>query len=77
MRNIVALKALTNYSFYGFLIQYIERELRCNDLDIIENCMNLLERKTSALHETIRQKKMSCMSARLATLQLARIEDIN
>jgi dTDP-4-amino-4,6-dideoxygalactose transaminase len=76
--NILAMKVFSNHYFYGFIRNYLEDKLNRTDLEILTNCVRLSrERTTENLNSTINIAKMPLLCAKMARIQLQRIDEFN
>jgi len=77
-KNIVSMKFFSKALLYSFISGHLENELNKADREILSNCLKLLNNRTDvALHTTIMLTKMPTLSARMAQIQLKKIEELN
>jgi dTDP-4-amino-4,6-dideoxygalactose transaminase len=77
IKNMVAMKVFSNQSFYGFIRDYLERRLNRTDKQILFNCLRLSNEDSKNLYPTIKLAKLPSLSAKIARLQLKKVDDLN
>ena len=78
VRNIVAMKVFSNPDLYTFIRDRLEENLNTTDEKISENCKKLLcQERSSNLHPTIKLARMPAFSAKIARIQLKKLDELN
>lgn len=78
LRNVIAMKFFSNPHLYALIRDKIEEKTNKTDEEILENCINLMQqRDPNYLHPTIKLAKMPLGSAKMARLQLKKLDNLN
>ena len=78
LRNVIAMKFFSTPRLYVLIRDRIEEETNKTDEEILENCINLMQqRDPNYLHPTIKLAKMPLGSAKMARLQLKKLDNLN
>lgn len=78
LRNIVGMRVFSNPYLYPLVRDYVEEDVNKTDAKIFENCVNLARRKDNInLHHTVRLEQMPAFCARIARIQLRKLDEIN
>jgi len=78
MRNVIAMKFFSNPISYDIVKGLVEGELNKSDLEVMKNCIALMSRQDESFtNKTIEPMKMPSFSAKMARMQLRKIDDLN
>ena len=77
LRNILAMKLFQSGHLYSFVRDFVDVNLEKNDQSILENCLKLFQCNGTELNPTLTPGKMPKCSAKVARIQLKRIELFN
>ena len=78
VRNIIAMKTLSNQSLYRKMRGRVDESLLRGDEAIVENCINSAQQGPSAeLNPTVKMAKMPAVSAEIARIQLRKLDNLN
>lgn len=78
VKNIVAMKLFSNPNLYTFIRDHLEENLNTTDKKISENCIKLLcQEHNTNFHPTIKLARMPAFSAKIAGIQLKKLDEIN
>lgn len=79
MRNIIAMKIFSNPMAYNNIIRkLVESEIDKNESKIVKNCIDFITKQyLTATNETIRLMRMPPLSAKMARMQLKKIDYLN
>jgi dTDP-4-amino-4,6-dideoxygalactose transaminase len=77
-KNIAAMKLFSNPMLFTFIRDYLEDDLKAMDREILENCLNLrCQEHNTKLHPTIELMRMPVSSAKIARMQLKKLDEFN
>jgi dTDP-4-amino-4,6-dideoxygalactose transaminase len=77
-RNILAMKFFSSSTYYKIIKKIVEDELNKSDSEIVKNCITLMTKQSNDVaSKTIKLMKMPSSSARMARMQLRKIDDLN
>lgn len=77
IRNIVAMKTLSNSRLYPLAKAQVEENIKNTDSMIVQNCLALLKSELNPLFPTIKPARMPNLSAAIVCKQLARLDEFN
>ncbi len=78
IRNIIAMKFFSNPISYNIVKELVEGELNKSDLEVVKNCIALITRQDeSYTNKTTEPMKMPSLSAKMARMQLRKLDDLN
>jgi len=78
IRNIIAMKFFSNPISYNIVKELVEGELNKSDLEVMKNCIALMTRQDeSYTNKTTEPMKMPSLSAKMARMQLRKLDDLN
>jgi dTDP-4-amino-4,6-dideoxygalactose transaminase len=78
IRNLVAMKFFSDPTLYGIIRELVENELNKVDLKIVKNCIALMTNQCcESTNKTIELMKIPSLSAKVARMQLKRIDNFN
>jgi len=78
LRNIIGMRVFSNPYLYPLIRNYVKEDVSKTDAKIFENCGNLACRKDNTnLHHTVRLEKMPAFCAKIARIQLRKLDKIN
>lgn len=78
LKNVIGMRVFSNPYLYALVRGYLEEDLNKTDKKILENCVSLMYQKHNAnLYPTIKLAKMPLFSARIARIQLKKLDELN
>lgn len=78
LRNIISMKIFSNRCLYALVKGRLDKDVNKTDRKILENCINLVRQEDRVnLHSTITLAKMPPFSAKIARMQLEKLDEFN
>ncbi len=78
MRNVIAMKTFANPRLYTLVKGRLDKDVNRTDQKILENCINLVRQEDRiSLHSTISLAKMPPFCAKIARIQLEKLDEFN